>query len=151
MKNFIETFNYGNKSSANNRYSNIVATNRFQTRVPNASQIQAEFDSWKDSQQELSYSNEREIILARETVNARARKSTIISLGDIAEEETALLGCAQERNVGSNTCTVAIDQGENVSSSSTFGKVDSDRRFERKIESVCIYRKLAQPFEVSVS
>ncbi|KAI9493684.1 hypothetical protein BDB00DRAFT_787788 [Zychaea mexicana] len=53
------------------------------------------------------YWNDRKILLARESANARARAS-VISVGRIAEEEASILGTIEENDCpGGNTSTTA--------------------------------------------
>ncbi|KAG2217543.1 hypothetical protein INT45_009968 [Circinella minor] len=106
---FIETFNYGDKASANKRYTSILDMKRFNNFVPNASQLRADFNLWKGSQQEVTFWNNRKIELARETANARSRVSVITSIGRIGAQEGLRLGRDSKNKYDSSGSSSEVD------------------------------------------
>ncbi|CEP16443.1 hypothetical protein [Parasitella parasitica] len=87
IQTFSEVFNYGDKSSANKRYAQILKTKRFKSCVSNATQFHSAFDKWKRSQQETTFWENRKVELARQSAESRMRVSAIGALGRLGVEE----------------------------------------------------------------
>ena len=81
----------------------------FLKNVPNSSQVKAEFERWRGSQQEITFWNERKIKLARQSTNARARASAITSVSCIAEEEANMLSNEDSDGPGISTSSAVAD------------------------------------------
>lgn len=73
IETFSEVFNYGNKSSANHRYVQILKTKRFNSCVSNAEQFLSDFNIWKRSQQETTFWENRKVELARKSTESELR------------------------------------------------------------------------------
>lgn len=87
IQTFSEVFNYSNKSSANQRYAQILKTKRFNSCVSNAEQFLSAFNKWKNSQQETTFWENRKVELARQSAESRMRVSAIGALGRLGVEE----------------------------------------------------------------
>ncbi|OBZ86074.1 hypothetical protein A0J61_05876 [Choanephora cucurbitarum] len=84
---FSETFNYGDKSSANQRYSQIIRSKRFNACVSNAEEHLSALNRWKNSQQEATFWENRKLQLTRQSTELQMRTSAVGAIGRLGTQE----------------------------------------------------------------